>query len=159
MACLDTNVLIRYLVRDNEGQLQQARQLIEQQIDGQQPLHIPHIPITVTLEWVLRARYSLGKKVVTDIYTRLLQAMELNFESEAAVEIALHHYKARNVDFADCHSRRARRNGQPSPSFYFRPKRHSHSRSPWRSEATPSPVAPSDHTAIWPNRPKKARPV
>jgi predicted nucleic-acid-binding protein len=101
MASLDTNVLVRYLVRDDESQFEQARQLIEQQIHGRQPLHIP-ITVTLEVEWVLRARYRLDKKTVTGIYTRLLQAMELNFESESAVEIALHYYKAHNVDFADC---------------------------------------------------------
>jgi predicted nucleic-acid-binding protein len=101
MASLDTNVLVRYLVRDDESQFEQARQLIEHQINARQPLHIP-ITVALELDWVLRARYKLDKKAVIDIYTRLLRTMELNFESESAVEIALHHYKSRNVDFADC---------------------------------------------------------
>jgi predicted nucleic-acid-binding protein len=101
MASMDTNVLVRFLVRDDESQFEQARQLIEHQIHGRQPLYIP-ITVALELDWVLRARYKLDKKAVTDIYTRLLRTMELNFESESALEIALHHYKARNVDFADC---------------------------------------------------------
>lgn len=101
MSSLDTNVLVRYLVRDDESQFEQARQLIEHQIHERQPLHIP-VTVGLELDWVLRARYKLDKKAVADIYTRLLRTTELSFESESAVEIALHHYKARNVDFADC---------------------------------------------------------
>jgi len=41
MASLDTNVLARYLVRDDESQFEQARQLAQQQVHGRQPLHIP----------------------------------------------------------------------------------------------------------------------
>lgn len=118
MASLDTNVLVRYLVRDDERQFEQARQLIEQQIQGRQPLHIP-ITVALELDWVLRARYKLGKKAVTDIYTGLLRTLELNFERESAVEIALHHYKTRNVDFADClHAALAGTAGQ-APFYTF----------------------------------------
>jgi predicted nucleic-acid-binding protein len=118
MASVGTNVLVRYLIRDDEAQFEQARQLIERQLQGQRPLHIP-ITVALELDWVLRARYKLDKKVITDIYTRLLRTMELNFESESAVEIALHHYKAHNVDFADClHAALAGMAGQ-TPFFTF----------------------------------------
>lgn len=36
-----------------------------------------------------------------DVHACLLRAIELNLQSESAVEIALHHYKARIVDFSD----------------------------------------------------------
>lgn len=101
MASLDTNVLVRYLVQDDEGQLEQVRQLIEQQVTAREPLHMP-ISVAPELEWVLRAGYGFDKKIVTDTYANLLRSMELKFESESAVEIALLYYKTYTADFADC---------------------------------------------------------
>ena len=101
MASLDTTVLIRYLVRDDEAQLELASQLIKQQVRAQQALHIP-ISVALELEWVLRAHYGFDKKTVTDTYSNLLQSVEVEFESESAVEIALLYYKTYTADFAGC---------------------------------------------------------
>jgi predicted nucleic-acid-binding protein len=100
-ASLDTNVLVRYLVRDDEAQFELARQLIEPKAQSRETLYIP-ISVTLELEWVLRACYGFDKKTVTYTYTRLLQTTELKFESESAVEIALFYYKMHTADFADC---------------------------------------------------------
>jgi predicted nucleic-acid-binding protein len=101
MASLDTNVLVRYLVQDDEHQLELARQLIEQQVQARKTLYIP-ISVTLELEWVLRSRYGFNKVTVTETYKRLLQSRELEFQSESAVEIALLYYKTHTADFADC---------------------------------------------------------
>jgi predicted nucleic-acid-binding protein len=101
MPSLDTNVLVRFLIRDDEEQHGLARQLIEQQVLAGRLLYLP-ISVTLELEWVLRARYGFDKKTVTDTYASLLQSMELKFESESAVEIALLYYKTYAADFADC---------------------------------------------------------
>jgi predicted nucleic-acid-binding protein len=101
MASLDTNVLVRYLVQDDEHQLELARQLIEQQVQARKTLYIP-VSVTLELEWVLRSRYGFNKTTVTETYKSLLQSRELEFQSESAVEIALLYYKTHTVDFADC---------------------------------------------------------
>jgi predicted nucleic-acid-binding protein len=101
MASLDTNILVRYLVRDDERQLELARQLIEQQVQARKTLYIP-ISVTLELEWVLRSRYGFNKATVTETYKSLLQSRELEFQSESAVEIALLYYKTHTADFADC---------------------------------------------------------
>jgi predicted nucleic-acid-binding protein len=100
-ASLDTNVLVRYLVRDDEAQFELARQLIEPHAQSRETLYIP-VSVTLELEWVLRARYGFDKKTVTHTYSSLLQTTELKFESESAVEIALFYYKMHTADFADC---------------------------------------------------------
>jgi predicted nucleic-acid-binding protein len=71
MPSLDTNVLVRFLVRDDEEQHGLARQLIEQQVLAGRLLYLP-ISVTLELEWVLRARYGFDKKTVTDIYASFL---------------------------------------------------------------------------------------
>jgi predicted nucleic-acid-binding protein len=62
------------------------------------------VPITVMLEleWVLRSRYHFDKATVLGAFNALLEAQELEFEGEAALERALSLYRQSSADFADC---------------------------------------------------------
>lgn len=101
MASLDTNVLVRYLVKDDLVQFNCAYQLVTQQVQAGLPLFVP-ITVVLELEWVLRSRYKFTKQVITDTYAALLSTTELQFESESALELALFYYKLYTADFADC---------------------------------------------------------
>ncbi|TFZ01054.1 PIN domain-containing protein [Ramlibacter rhizophilus] len=118
MPALDTNVLVRYLVRDDGAQLAAAKRLIEACIAADQALFVP-VTVTLELEWVLRASYELGKDEVTQVLASLLAAAELTFESEHALEIALQLYREGPADFADClHVALAEQAGQ-APLYTF----------------------------------------
>ncbi len=101
MLALDTNVLVRYLVKDDSEQLAAARQLIAQCIAEGRTLFVP-VTVALELEWVLRANYGLAKAESIDTLSRLFSAVELSFESEAALEVALQLYRTGSADFADC---------------------------------------------------------
>lgn len=101
MAALDTNVLVRYLVGDDAAQQALAAKLIRSAIRGGRALYVP-ITVTLELEWVLRSIFGLPKEQVTAYLAALLAAVELSFESELAIEIALAQYKKNSADFADC---------------------------------------------------------
>jgi predicted nucleic-acid-binding protein len=101
MAALDTNVLVRYLVRDDAKQLAIANKLIRTALAAGETLYVP-ITVTLELEWVLRANFEFSKEEVTHTLAHLLSASELSFESESAFEIALALYKKSNADFSDC---------------------------------------------------------
>ena len=101
MASLDTNVLVRYLVRDDERQLATARRFISRCVSEGQVLFVP-VTVALELEWVLRANYGLPKLDVVRQLSDLLGAQELTFESEAALELALRSYTEGNFDFSDC---------------------------------------------------------
>ena len=101
MPALDINVLVRYLVKDDSGQLAAAQRLIAQCIAEGQTLFVP-VTVALELEWVLRASYGLAKAESIDTLSRLLSAVELSFESEAALEVALQLYRTGTADFADC---------------------------------------------------------
>ena len=55
MIGLDTNVLVRFLVRDDEDQFERARKLIRRQAQDGQPVRISLLVLLET-EWVLRSR-------------------------------------------------------------------------------------------------------
>ena len=101
MASLDTNILVRYLVQDDEQQLALARKLIKSALRTGETLYIP-ITVMLELEWVLRSNFRFGKEQVTDTLSSLLAAAELSFESEPALETALALYKKNAADFSDC---------------------------------------------------------
>jgi predicted nucleic-acid-binding protein len=101
MAALDTNILVRYLVEDDEAQLAAAKKLIRSALAAGETLFIP-ISVTLELEWVLRSNFKFNKEQVTTTLSSLLATAELTFESESAAEIALALYKNGNADFSDC---------------------------------------------------------
>jgi len=101
MLGLDTNVLVRFLVRDDEAQFERARKLIEREIAVGRCVFVSHLVILET-EWVLRSRYSLSKNLIIGAISGLLDATDVQFEDEAAIEEALFVWKDTTADFADC---------------------------------------------------------
>jgi predicted nucleic-acid-binding protein len=101
MPALDTNVLIRYLVQDDEPQLAAARRLIRKCVAEGQTLFVP-LTVALEVEWVLRSSFECGKDEVVEALSSLLSAAELSFESEQALEVALQLYRNGAADFADC---------------------------------------------------------
>ncbi len=101
MPSLDTNVLVRYVVHDDSGQLAAAKRLIARCVAEGQTLFIP-VTVTLELEWVLRASFGYEKDSVLRALSNLFSAAELTFESERALEVALQLYREGSADFADC---------------------------------------------------------
>jgi len=101
MPSLDTNVLVRWLVRDDERQSIRARSLLESAHADAFTLFVP-ITVALELEWVLRSRYDFDKPTVMGVFTALLETQEIEFQDEAALERALHLYRRSTAEFADC---------------------------------------------------------
>lgn len=101
MAALDTNVLVRYLVQDDDLQHAATKKLIRAALRAGETLYIP-ITVMLELEWVLRSSFGFDKEQISTTLASLLAAAELSIESELAVEIALALYKKNSADFADC---------------------------------------------------------
>jgi len=100
-ASLDTNVLIRFIVRDDDQQAQIVARLLERYGKKSQSLFVP-VTVVLELEWVLRSRYKFDKSAVILALSSLLMTIELVFESEGAIEQALASYEDSGADYADC---------------------------------------------------------
>ncbi|MFM9912360.1 MAG: PIN domain-containing protein [Methylophilaceae bacterium] len=101
MIGIDTNVLVRYLVRDDEAQFQLADTLIKDCIAAGQPV-LMSLLVVLEVEWVLRSRYRIAKSEIVAVLIKLLETRETVFEDEESLEEALHTWKDGGADFADC---------------------------------------------------------
>ena len=101
MLGIDTNVLVRFLVRDEEAQFEKARKLIKREVAAGSTVLVNQLVLLET-EWVLRSRFSLAKNLIIQAISGLLDASDVRFEDEPAVEEALFLWKDSAADFADC---------------------------------------------------------
>jgi predicted nucleic-acid-binding protein len=101
MLGVDTNVLVRFLVRDDEAQFEKARKLIKREVAAGRCVFVNQLVLLET-EWVLRSRFSLPKNRIVEAISGLLDAADVQFEDEPAVEEALFTWKDSTADFADC---------------------------------------------------------
>jgi predicted nucleic-acid-binding protein len=101
MAALDTNVLVRFLVKDDAKQYALAERLIRSALRAGQSLFVP-VTVFLELEWALRSNFGFTKSEVIGALSNLLSAPELSIESESAMEIATVLYQSSRADFSDC---------------------------------------------------------
>jgi predicted nucleic-acid-binding protein len=101
MLGVDTNVLIRYLIRDDQSQYEKARRLIDREVSKGEPVLVSMLVLLET-EWVLRSRYELAKAEIVTAFSALLDTADLAFEDEPSVEHAVYSWKDSAADFADC---------------------------------------------------------
>lgn len=97
---LDTNVLVRLIVQDDESQALIVSRLLEQHTRRSESLWVA-VTVMLELEWVLRSRYKFSKADVIRALSSLLTTIELIFESEAALEQALASYEEGGADFGE----------------------------------------------------------
>ncbi|MCM2289291.1 MAG: type II toxin-antitoxin system VapC family toxin [Sulfuritalea sp.] len=101
MLGIDTNVLVRFLVRDEDIQFEKARRLIKREVAAGRRVFVSLLVLLET-EWVLRSRYAEPKHRIIDAISGLLDSTDVQFEDEPAVEQAIFAWKDNAADFADC---------------------------------------------------------
>lgn len=101
MLGVDTNVLVRYLTRDDQPQYEKARRLIDRGMNKGEPVLVSLLVLLET-EWVLRSRYELAKSEIVAAFSALLDTADLAFEDEPSIERAVYSWKDSAADFADC---------------------------------------------------------
>ena len=101
MLGIDTNILVRFLVQDDEAQFEKARKLIKREVSAGSRVFVNQLVLMET-EWVLRSRYSVPKNQLIKTISGLLDANDVQFEDEPAIEEAIFIWKESTADFADC---------------------------------------------------------
>lgn len=98
MIGLDTNVIVRYLVRDEPDQSAAALTVIEA-LTEDEPGFLSLV-VVVELYWVLRRAYKVSTARCLELIAGLLDARELRIDQESTVRTALAASRD-GLDFAD----------------------------------------------------------
>jgi predicted nucleic-acid-binding protein len=96
---LDTNVLVRYLARDDAAQTAQALRLIESR-SASSPAFISLV-VLVELVWVLERSYRIPKPTVARYLHLLMTGDGVVIEHQELAHEALSAFENQGADFAD----------------------------------------------------------
>jgi predicted nucleic-acid-binding protein len=97
---LDTNVLVRFLVQDDEAQSRAAAAAIARAGRADERLFVPDV-VLCEVVWVLAASYDAPKAEIVGALRRLLYARQLTFRASDVLVRALDAYESGRGDFAD----------------------------------------------------------
>jgi predicted nucleic-acid-binding protein len=100
MIGLDTNVLLRYFVKDDAQQSQIVRNLIGS-LSGEEPGWLS-VVVLVELLWTLKYSYRFTRTGIADVVKHLLSSRDIAVEQEDLAREALLSYGNSSADFADC---------------------------------------------------------
>src|SRR6202162_2564824 len=100
MIGLDTNIVVRYLVRDDSIQTGKAVELFERRLTEGNPGFISVVTIVETT-WVIKQAYDFADAEVAAAIERLLRADTLFVENEREVFAAMTALKDGRGSFAD----------------------------------------------------------
>ena len=94
MIGLDTNVLVRYLVRDDAAQAARA----DRELERDERFFIDSI-VLCELVWVLEAGYGFSRPQIVDALERILAAAPFEIESRDLALAALEDFRRSSADF------------------------------------------------------------
>src|SRR4030042_3592638 len=100
MKGMDTNVLVRYLVRDDKEQAAKASAYIQKVIASGEDCFINHI-VLCELIWVLESAYGYKKREITTVLEKILMTKQFEIELKDTVRQAVNEYASGNGDLAD----------------------------------------------------------
>jgi predicted nucleic-acid-binding protein len=100
MKGIDTNVLVRYFVRDDQKQAEKASSYIQKTIAIGESFFINHI-VLCELAWVLESAYGYKKKEIADVLEKILITKQFEIEFKDIVHQAIHEYTHGSADLAD----------------------------------------------------------
>jgi predicted nucleic-acid-binding protein len=100
MIGLDTNVLVRYIMQDDQKQANKATKLIES-LTSEHPGFISVVSI-VELYWVLTSCYGLSNHQIKQALDMLLRSKQIIVDRAEQVLSALLVFADGKADFADC---------------------------------------------------------
>ena len=99
MASIDTNVLVRFLVEDDDEQARIADTCISSFSDE----NTGFVPREVVLElvWVLQFTYDFSRAQIAEVLRNLILARELRVEGSTEISDFMDLYHTSNFDLAD----------------------------------------------------------
>ena len=117
MIAVDTNVLVRYLVRDDRQQAEAARALL-QSVTAENPAFACR-EVVVELVWVLERAYGYSRQRIAAILEELVATEGLVVEAAQDVAQAAFRYRSEAAGFSDLMVLAAARRAGALPLYTF----------------------------------------
>ena len=96
MIIVDTNILLKYLLEDNEELSPKAIEIIDNN-----EIFIP-TEVIVEASYVLKKVYNVEKEKIYEAIKLLLDMDDVNFQNKNIKEEAFKNYSEKNLDIVDC---------------------------------------------------------
>ncbi len=120
MIGLDTNLLVRYLTRDDGAQYGKALRVIEDASEREERLLINSV-VLCELTWVLASVYELSRDEVAGALEQILETAQFEIERADEARLALEDFRSSKAGFADAFIGRINRSlGATSTSTFDR---------------------------------------
>ena len=100
MIAVDTNIIVRFLVRDDEKQAEAARKRLRQAEEKRERLLVPLL-VVLELIWVLESAYDKTRVEILDSIRDMRQIPVFQFEADDVVERLLNDGQKHKADLAD----------------------------------------------------------
>jgi len=100
MKGIDTNILVRFLVGDDELQAQKVYNIFKKAESSKNELFVPLLVI-LELVWVLESVYEIERKEILDSISELLLMPILKFEHQSALQQFTQSAQDNNYDLSD----------------------------------------------------------
>ena len=105
MIGIDTNVLLRWLLYPEDGDIGSTRAeigLVEKTINAKDAAFFVNAIVIAETTWILEQKLKLPRATVCDVIDRLLYSVNITLGDSAAVNEARQIYETVNIGFADC---------------------------------------------------------
>jgi len=100
MIAVDTNILIRFFIRDDEKQFTLVNNLFRKAEDEKDSIFISDI-VLVEFVWVLKRAYSIPKVKIIDTLNTIGSNNIFTFQNKFRFKKALKEFRGNSGDFAD----------------------------------------------------------
>jgi len=101
MIGIDTNVLLRLLVRDHEEQVRAVERFISTRFSKDDPGYVSRVVIAETA-WVLKDVYGYDRMQIAAAIRAVMNVCELQLESADEVDEAIVVFEQSSAGFNDC---------------------------------------------------------
>lgn len=100
MIGLDSNILVRFVTRDDEEQWKRVNAFLKENCSSEDPAWISNI-VLCELVWVLSGGYEYGRSDIVRLLKQLLLTTQIKLEEHDAVRAATMEFGGGKADFSD----------------------------------------------------------
>lgn len=100
---VDTNVFLRFFVRDVESFYQKAKELFEKAENGEIKLETSDLVIA-EIVWVLESYYEFSKIEIKEVIDTILETKNIKVANHSRVKEAVDLYYSGKMDFIDAYN-------------------------------------------------------